>query len=215
MPGWGDLDVAAVLGPPRGVPVAVENDANAAAIGEGWLGAAKGLSHYVFVALGTGIGTGIVLDERLHRGAHYLAGEAAFFAMTREQLRAADWQHNLEAFVGGRAIAARAHELLGEHAKPGDLFDAAFASEAAPAEWLAEWQEYLAMAIVDIAALLDPQAIVLGGGVVAAQGERIIEPVRALAQAALPVKTRIAISALGTDAQILGAIKLALDKLHA
>jgi predicted NBD/HSP70 family sugar kinase len=214
MPGWGDVDVARALGEPRGVPVAAENDANAAAVGEGWLGAAKGLTGYVFIALGTGIGTGIVLDGRLHRGAHYLAGEAAFFAMTREQLGAADWQHNLEAIIGGRAIASKARELLGEHARPGELFEAAGGGDARAAAWLREWQEYLAMAIVDIVALLDPQAVILGGGVAAAQGEALITPVRDMAHASLPFKTPIRLSALGADAQVLGAVKLALEKLE-
>jgi glucokinase len=214
MPGWGEVDLAKLLGGPRGVPVAAENDANAAAVGEGWLGAAKGMRDYVFVALGTGIGTGIVLDGRLHRGAHYLAGEAAFFPMTRDQLHAADWQHNLESIVGGRAIATQAVESLGAHAKPGDLFEAAQSGDARAKAWLEEWQDYLAMAIVDIIALLDPQTVIVGGGVAAAQGEAMLAPVRERAHASLPVKTPVVLSQLAADAQILGAVKLALDLLQ-
>jgi len=214
LPGWGDVDIAAALGGPRGVPVAAENDANAAAVGEGWLGAARGLRHYVFVALGTGIGTGIVIDGRVHRGAHFLAGEAAFFPMTREQLQAGGWAHNLEAIVGGRAIAARARDLLGEGARPGDLFEAARAGNSAAAAWLAEWREYLAMAIADMIAMLDPETVVVGGGVAMAQGEEMLSAVRGLVHRATPVRTPVVLSELGTDAQALGAVRLALDRLE-
>jgi len=213
MPGWDDVPIAALLGGPRGVPVAIENDANAAAVGEGWTGAAKGLRDFVFIALGTGIGSGIVLDGRLHRGAHHLAGEVAFFPMTREQLRAGDWEHCLEGTVGGRAAAAAAARLLGSHAKAADVFDAARAGEPAAVAWLAEVQEYLAMAVADIAALLDPEAIVFGGGVAAAQGEWFLAPIREMALPCTPGKPKIVLSALGEDAQIIGAVKLAYDRL--
>lgn len=218
MPGWDDVPLGRILGAARGpdkqsVPVAMENDANAAAIGEGWLGAAKGLRDHIFVALGTGIGAGIVLDGRAHRGSHFLAGEIAFFPMTRAQLRVGDWQHCLEGAVGGRAAAAYAAQSLGAHAKAADLFDAAKAGDAAANAWLAETQEYLAMAVVDIVSLLDPQAVVFGGGVVAAQGEWFLAPIRELVHGSAPRRTKILQSELGEDAQALGAIKLALDAI--
>ncbi len=215
LPGWGDVAIAELLGKPRGVPVAVENDANAAAVGEGWLGAAKGLTEFVFVALGTGIGTGLWLGGRLHRGAHFLAGEAAFFPMTREQIQRGGWDNNVEALVGGRAIAARAVAILGDGAKPHELFDSAYAGHADAAAWLAETQEYLAMAVTDMIALLDPQAVIFGGGVAVAQAERLLGRVRELVHAAAPRKTRIALSEIGNDAQVLGAVKLALDRARA
>jgi glucokinase len=214
MPGWNDVPIAELLGGPRGVPVAIENDANAAAVGEGWIGAAKGLRDHVFIALGTGIGSGLVLDGRLRRGAHFLAGEVAFFPMTREQLRAGDWQHCLESVVGGRAAAAKAIELLGQHAKTADLFDAAKAGETDAAGWVSEVQEYLAMATVDIIAVLDPQAVIFGGGVAAAQGEWFLGPIREMVHRCTPLRTKISASELGEDAQILGAVRLAMDALR-
>jgi glucokinase len=214
LPGWGDVRVGALLGGPRGVPVATENDANAAAAGERWLGAAKGFDDFVFIALGTGIGAGVYAGGRLLRGAHHLAGEIAYFRMTREQLRTSDWDHNLEGDVAGRAVAAAARDLVGERAKAADLFDAALAGDARAAAWLARTTDYLAMATVDIAALLDPEAVVFGGGVIAAQGERLLGPVRAAVARALPAPPRIVASALGEDAQLIGAVRLALDLLE-
>jgi predicted NBD/HSP70 family sugar kinase len=213
IPGWDDIPLAKLLAGERRIPIAMENDANAAAVGEGWLGAARGMRHHVFLALGTGIGGGVVIDGRLHRGAHFLAGEVAFSPATREQARVGGWDHNLEALVGGRAIAVRAAEILGDGAKPADLFDAARAGKPqAAADWLAETQEYLAMATASIIALLDPDAVVFGGGVIAAQGAWFLDPIRELAHRSTPTKTPILQSQLGEDAQILGAIKLALDK---
>lgn len=213
MPGWDAVPLVRLLGEPKGVPVVIENDANAAAIGEGWLGAAKGLRDYVFVALGTGVGCGIVLGGRPHRGAHLLAGEIAFLRTARDQLRAADWDQCLEGQVGGRAAARQAIELLGSHAKTAELFDAARAKEPAALDWLNETQDYIAMAVVAVAALLDPQAIVFGGGVVAAQGEWFLAPIRDRALRCIPSQPTIVVSALGEDAQIMGAVKIALDKL--
>ena len=214
LPGWGEVPIARMLGEPRGVPVVAENDANAAAVGERWLGAAKGLDDVVFVALGTGIGAGVILGGQLRRGAHLLSGEVAYFRMTREQLQARDWQHCLEGVAGGRAFADKTAELLGPNAKVADLFDAAYAGDERAAAWLRETQDSLAMATVSIGALLDPQAIVFGGGVIAAQGERRLGPVRDAALACLPAPVRVLQSSLGEDAQVLGAARLALDRLE-
>ena len=211
MPGWDRVELAKLIGTPRSVPVAMENDANAAAIGEGWLGAAKGLRDFAFVALGTGIGAGLVLDGRLHRGAHFLAGEIGFAPMTPQQLLAGGIEHALESAVGGRRIAAMAVDLLGTHAKPSDLFDAAYAGEERAVAWLSELQKYLSMAAAQIIALVDPQTIVFGGGVIHAQGERLLAPVRELAYRCTPTRTPIVVSTLGDDAQVLGAVKVALD----
>jgi glucokinase len=217
MPGWGDVHIAEELGAPRRVPVAVENDANAAAVGEWWLGAARGLTDFVFVALGTGIGTGLWLGGRLHHGAHFLAGEAAFFPMMREHLQTgtADWEHNLEGIVGGRAMEARARAIFGERSSASELFDAAATGHQEAAAVVREAQEYLAMALADIIALLDPQAVIVGGGVAAAQGDRWLAPVRDLVHHNTPVRTKIVLSELGKGAQILGAVKLALDAREA
>jgi predicted NBD/HSP70 family sugar kinase len=215
MEGWGSVPLARLLGGPRDAIVAVENDANAAAVGEEWMGAARGLRHVVFVALGTGIGAGIVIDGRPYRGSHALAGEVAYFPMLREHVTSSDWQHCLEGLVGGRAADARAAAILGEGRSAPDLFAAAAKGHAAAAAWMRETQEFLAMAIVDIAALLDPDMVVVGGGVAVAQGETFLAPVRDMAHACLPVAIPITLSELGADAQVMGAVKLALDRMRA
>jgi predicted NBD/HSP70 family sugar kinase len=111
-------------------------------------------------------------------------------------------------------MQAKAIELLGEHGKVSELFDAASSGDQRAAAWLAGIQDELAMAVASIAALLDPQAIIFGGGVASAQGERLVGPVREAALRCLPSQPRIVLSELGEDAQIAGAIRLALDRLQ-
>jgi len=215
MPGWDNVPVGELLRAALGAPVAVENDANAAAVGEGWIGAAKGMRTYVFLALGTGIGGGVVVDGRLWRGARFLAGEVAFMPMTRAHVREPGWQHCLEGEAGGRAMAQAARALLGDGANTGDLFDAARSGHAEAQAWLAYVQELLAMAVCDIVALLDPDAVVFGGGVVAAQGEALLGRVRELVHRAMPATVAVLQSALGDDAQALGAVRLAIEAASA
>jgi predicted NBD/HSP70 family sugar kinase len=106
---------------------------------------------------------------------------------------------------------ATARELFGPGASAAALFDAAASGEKRAATAVKRVQEYLAMATADIVALLDPQAVILGGGVAMAQGEPFLAPVRDLVHACTPVRTKIVLSELGEDAQILGAVKLAID----
>jgi glucokinase len=214
LPGWADVPVAKLVAAERGIPVAVENDANAAALGEGWKGAARQLRDYVFIAHGTGFGAGVVIDGRLHRGSRYLAGEVAYFAMTPEQLRSREWEHTLDGIVGGLAAERKARELLGDGARAADLFDAAYDGDAAAAAWLEMAQDYIAMAVCDIVALLDPQAIVFGGGVAIGQGERFIAPIRERVNARALAPARILLSELGADAQLIGAIRMAASLLE-
>jgi predicted NBD/HSP70 family sugar kinase len=212
LPGWGAVPIASILGAERGVPVAVENDANAAIVGEAWLGAARDKADAVFIALGTGIGTGLWLGGRLHRGAHFLAGEAAFFTMTRGQLRERGWEHNLEAIVGGRAVAAVARKMLGPHGTAAELFERARSGDGDAAAWLAEYIDMLAMALADMIAFVDPEIVVLGGGITAAQGDWLLPALVQRVHAHTPITTPIERSQLGADAQVLGAVRLALAR---
>ena len=107
-----------------------------------------------------------------------------------------------------------AKELLGEHARAADLFDAAKSADPRAADWLRELQEYLAMSVADVIALLDPQAVIFGGGVTMAQGEAFIAPIRNMALRSVPFGANVLLSTLGEDAQLLGAIKLAIDRLN-
>lgn len=196
------------------VPVAVENDANMAALGEGWRGAARGMKTFVFVALGTGVGGGVIVDGRLQRGARGFGGEVCYSCLGREHL---DVDYSpagcLERLAGGPAIARRGSEALGRPLSSEQVFDLARQGDAAAQRVVRETAEYLAIAFTNMAALLDPEAIVVGGGI-ARQGELLLAPVRELVHRHVPTKVPILASTLGEDAQLYGAVRSALDLLY-
>ena len=105
--------------------------------------------------------------------------------MTRAQVRRPDWDHCLEGDVSGRAMLSAAQRFVGERATAADLLQAAV-EDGDAAAWLACVQEELAMAVADVAALLDPDAIIFGGGVIAAQGEPFLSRIRELARRCFP-----------------------------
>ncbi|HWQ28695.1 MAG TPA: ROK family protein [Dehalococcoidia bacterium] len=212
LPGWGAVPVARLLSGDDGVPVAVENDANIAAIGERWRGAAKSWRTFVFVALGTGIGAGVVVDGRLHRGAHFFAGELAYLPTDRAHVRGPfEADAGLEGEAGGRAIGPRLSRMLGRDVTTEEAFRLAREGDPAAAAVIRDVQEHLAVALSAVAAILDPDGIVVGGGM-SSQGEFLLGPVREMLHRQVPTKPPLVVSELGEDAQLLGAIRAALDR---
>lgn len=211
LPGWGSVPVARLLAGEDRVPVALENDANMAALGERWRGAAKEWRTFVFLALGTGIGAGVVVDGRLHRGARLFAGEVAYLATDHADVREPfDPQACLEGRAGGRAIGPRLASALGRRVTTEEAFALARRGDPRAVALIREVQEHLAVACVAIGALLDPDGIVVGGGM-SGQGEFLLGPVREMAHRKLPTKPPVVLSALGEDAQLVGALRAALD----
>jgi len=226
-----DFDLAAEVSRRVGLPVVVDNDASAAVLAEHRFGAAKGTNHAALVALGTGIGGGLVLGGQVYRGAHGFAGEIGHMVVDHE---GADCPGDcpgrgcLEALASGRAIgrageraAAVAPDTelgrhLGEHgAVPGDLVtELALAGDAGSRAVLAEVGRRLGAGLTGLVNLLDPEVVVVGGGAAAA-GELILGPAReVVAACALPPvadRVRIVAAAFGEEAGMLGAALLAMD----
>jgi glucokinase len=211
--GWKDLPLRDLLARRLGVPVFLEQDANAAALGEKWRGAARNSNNVVFLALGTGIGAGLVVNGRLHRGFRNAAGEVGNLVLGREFLgqRTEDGVGNLARLIGGRTLRRRAEVAAGERLSPAEAIDRA--NEDDRLEPLADDAvAYVAMTIVALGALLDPEAVILGGGTAQA-GEHLIEPVREIVARELPCPPAIMQSVLGTEAQLHGAVFGALWEL--
>ena len=210
--GWVDLPLADQLAARCAVPVAIEHDANAAALGERWRGAARNLEKFAFVALGTGIGVGIVIDGRVYRGAHHAAGELGDLVVGREFLgQERGGQGNLAQLIGGKTLRRRAKQATGDDLSSADVISRA-EDDAALAVMADEVADYLAMAIIAIAALLDPEAIIVGGGTAEA-GEDLLDPVRERVAREVPALPVIIASALGSEAQLYGAVFAALREI--
>ena len=210
--GWADVPLRDLLARRLGVPAWVDQDANAAALGERWRGGAKQMHNFVFLALGTGIGCGVVVNGRLRRGYHNAAGEVGNFVMGREFLGQERGLHgNLELLIGGPAIREWAKEATGEEMSVAEaLVRAADDERLAPVRDAVA--DHLAIATIAIVALLDPEAIVFGGGTAEA-GEHLIDPVRARVERELTMRPALMRSVLGKDAQLHGAVFGALWQL--
>ena len=210
--GWTRVPLCELLDAHLHIPVVIDHDANAAALGERWRGAARDLETFAFLALGTGIGVGLVLNGQLYRGAHHAAGELGDLVVGREFLgQDRGGQGNLAQLIGGKALRRRAHQATGADLSAAEVITEA-EEDAALAVMADEVEDYLAMAVIAIAALLDPEAIIVGGGTAEA-GEDLLDPVRERVAPEVPAPPPLIASALGSEAQLYGAVFAALQHL--
>jgi glucokinase len=203
--GFSDFELRGRLVRDLGVPAFVEHDANMAALGEQHRGLAGKMQSFVFLALGTGLGAGIVIDGRLYRGARHAAGEVGNMVPGRAFLDVGPkGSHNLGNLIGGQAIRHEAEELSG---LPLDAAEALRRSDGDERlePLLEKVADYVAIAVINISALLDPEAIIFGGGTSSA-GAALFDRVRQRVSGELYVRPKLLRSSLGEDAQLEGAI---------
>ena len=182
-----------------GLPVVIDSDRAGYVLGESWLGAGCGHRHVVFVAIGTGIGVGILADGQLVRGAGGVAGAAGWFALdprwTPRYGEVGCW----EAEAAGPAIAA---------ARRGD---------ASARDALDRAARFTGMGVANLVSVLDPEVVILGGGLMTGASDLLLElirtEVRRWAQPIVASRCRVELSALGDSAGVLGAARMALDAL--
>ncbi len=229
LPGWQDSDLGAALRAAfPGLPLALANDVNAALYGEYRAGAGRGCSNLVMLALGTGVGGGILLDGRLLLGAHHGAAELGHMVLdTAGPVCACGNRGCLEAWAGSTALRARARELAAGGGRLGDLVrargaalttrdlaDLAQAGDAAAGELFAEAGRRLGQAVGNLINALDPERVIVGGGVAQA-GELILAPCRAVVPgmvlAAGARSTPVVPAQLGPAAAAVGAAWLARE----
>lgn len=233
VPGWENVPLRERLEAQFGAPTAVDNDANVAALGEWRFGAGQGCGSLLYVTVSTGIGGGWVLGGRIYRGADSLAGEIGHMTVRPGgPVCTCGRRGCLEAVAAGPAIARRAREYLeAEHQAGGILRElvgsdvgavtARHVSQAAEAgdelarQVLEEAAQALGFGIGCAIALMNPERVVVGGGVAKA-GQRYFEAARAAARANVLSGMRVEIvpAALGDDAPLWGAIALAEELLR-
>jgi glucokinase len=217
---WNDIPLRDMLQQVTGLPAIVENDTNLAAVGEYHHGAARGMQDFLFVGLGTGVGAGIFLGGQIHHGARWRAGEIGYSGIRgrrRESIRVRE-TGQLEREIGGAAIEAHWVDLLQRSKSPAapeleklrvsQIFDLARDGDPVARKVLDHTAEVLADVISEIALLLDPKAVILGGGVGAH------EELRRVTQACLArhelSDLQLRTSSLGTQAQLFGGVSLSL-----
>jgi glucokinase len=217
--GWKDVPLRDMLESALHVPSIIENDVRLAAIGEGWTGAARGVRDFVFLALGTGIAAGIFANGKLIHGISWTAGEVGYMHVPGTPEAAAEQGEpgSLESVIGGEGIRQQWRSCCGilEDPKAGDLtateiFDRAAAGDVLAGTVLNRSGQVLAYAVYNISLVLNCALFVLGGGV--GMSVPLLDATRRiLEQYNAPAQPKLIISSLGQDAQLVGAIRLALD----
>jgi predicted NBD/HSP70 family sugar kinase len=214
LPGWERPEVLACLRKAFGASVVMENDVDAAAIAERVHGHGREVDSFAFLSVGTGIGMGLVIGGKLHRGAHGAAGEIAYLPISHGRgadVKDARRRGPLEAAASAAAIVRAARRS----GMPGALsarrvFAAAAAGDAIATSVVAEEVQVVARAICAVVAVADPHLIVLGGGVGQAPG--FADAVASQLRAMSPVVPEVRVSALGDDAVVDGCLAEGMDR---
>jgi glucokinase len=207
---WGHnhVPLMAELREKLALPVGIDSDRAGYVLGEAWLGAARGLKDVIFLAVGTGIGAGILSDGRLVRGAGDIAGAVGWFALNPVHREIYTQVGCWEAESAGPGLARRLHAASAE-----EVVAAARSGDAAAQSAIAETVQYLGMGIANLVSVFNPEMIILGGGLMQAP-DLFLGPIqRAMREWAQPVaaqQVRIELTQLGEDAGLLGAARLAL-----
>ncbi len=228
VPAFRNLVLTTPLSTALGLPVSIENDASAAALGESRFGAGRGCRHLLHATAGTGIGGGLVIDGRLYRGAKGFAGEIGHIVIDPGGPRCNCGSRGcLEAMVSGVAFAARARRLLAKGQSPvlrelvgyreptgADLFHAAKAGDHTCEAEIRHGGHLLGLGLGSLVNVLNPEAVTLSGGMLV-MGEMFLAPLREslFSIAYGPASgTSLRLSALGDDAGILGAAAVAFER---
>jgi len=213
IPGIQDMNVAAALEKALGFDVTLENDVNLCVIGENWLGQGQGIDNLAYIAVGTGIGGGLMVNGQLVRGVGNAAGELGFLPFGAdpfdpESLRTGAYERVAASF----GIIERYRRLAGETVTVPEIFEKAAAGDKKAAMVLDETAKLLAQGIAAIAAIANPQKVILGGSI--GLREELIQRVRTFLPQCFPYPVEVEISALGARAAIVGATAIGLSHLH-
>jgi len=211
---WDNFPLKARLARLYDLPITVDNDVNLAALGELWFGEGQNAQDMILIAIGTGIGAGVIINGVLYRGAKEASGEIGNMIPGREFLGNNYLNFGaLESVASGTGIAERARQFLKSRRDPDelenltaeDVFDAARLKQ----EWawtiINETVDYLAIAICNLVASFDPELIVLGGGV-SRSADLLIEPIMQRINGLIPNPPKLVVSSLGLRATVMGAI---------
>lgn len=230
LPWKGVLNLAVMFEKRLNIPTVLTNDANAAAVGEMTYGAARGMKDFIMITLGTGVGSGIVVNGQVVYGHDGFAGELGHTIVRRENGRQCGCGRKgcLEAYCSATGVARTAREVLANRTEQSllrnipaesitskDVYEAAVEGDPIAQEIFTETGTLLGEAIADFIAFSSPEAIVLFGGL-AKSGEYIMKPIReAIDKNVLNIfkgKTKILVSELkDSDAAVLGASALAWE----
>ena len=226
--GWSSVPLRQTLETDTGIPTAIENDVNLAAVGEGWLGTARGVKDFVFLTVGTGVGAGIFVNGQLYHGSDWAAGEIGYLYVpgTEEAPLALRQQGSLESIIGARGIQDSWRKLCDGTASPTHAADSS--PEPAPGHHLAATEilaladsgnphaqvvlrqtaRILADAITNVCLILNSSLVVLGGRI--GSQPALFDATRRIVERNEFCRPRLALTTLGSEAPLYGTICMAL-----
>ena len=224
--GWGEFNIAQTLQALTGFPVRAGNDASVAALGECWKGGGQGCKNMVFATLGTGVGGGIVVDGNVIHGVHGAGGEIGHMVLNRSETEVCGCGKRgcVEQYCSATGIVRLAKKFLAgsdrastlrglEKLTCKDIFDAAAAGDEAAQAILEQVYAYMGEFLANICCVVDPEAVVLGGGVSKAGAPLLEGAKRYFDQYAFHATrdVRFSLATLGNDAGAYGAFRLVLQ----
>ncbi len=218
---WHNVPLLAALAEklPSGIHWKLDNDANCAALGEVLAGAARGSRYAIMITLGTGVGGGIVLDGQIYDGVNHAGAEIGHMVIVSDgELCTCGRKGCLESYASATALIRMACEAAREHPESMlasqetlnglVIFQAAEAGDSAAKAVIQQYLFYVAEGITNVVNIFQPEVIVIGGGI-CAQGEKILQPIRAQVAQAVFCKQvsvpKMVTATLGNDAGIIGA----------
>lgn len=227
-PDWNNLPLKTLLEKELGIPVFIENDANAAALGEQWLGAGRNIRSMILMTLGTGVGGGIILDNQIWHGADGMAGEIGHMTIIPEGRRCSCGNVGcLEAYASARGIVQSYREALEPSVRKSSLtikqvtseevYDAARNGSRIAQLVMQDMGRILGIGIASLINIFNPERIVIGGGVKEAWAlfiDAVRKEITRRAFEAPAKRTEIVPALLGDDAGIIGAAAVALSFRH-
>lgn len=210
--GWERQGLAEALRRELGERISVENDVNLAALGERWNGIGQGVRNFGFLWISTGVGMGLVLNGELYRGGRGAAGEVGYLPLGSDPHEPDARRHGaFEDAVGESGVVRSAVELgMKRPLTPKKVFSAARKGDPLAARVVEEVGRRIALGLAAAAAMLDLDLVILGGGI-GGNNPMLLDPISRELRSLSPFRPRLAVSALGDDAVLAGAVASALS----
>lgn len=213
LPGWGRTGLVQAVHEELGANLSFENDVNLAALAERTHGLGRNVQNFVFLSIGTGVGMALVIDGHLYRGAHGAAGEVAYMPMGKgDPHDPANRRRGAFEEAAAAAGIVRAARRFGMRPPltPERIFVAARKGNGAATRVVQAEAGLLSLAIATVTQVVDPELVILGGGI-GRNGDLLVEPIERELRQLLPFRPPVAVSALGEDAVLRGAVATALE----
>jgi predicted NBD/HSP70 family sugar kinase len=213
LPGWGREGLVELVQAELGTKTAFENDVNLAALGERWQGLGKDVDNFVYLHLGTGVGMGLVLNGELFQGSAGAAGEVGYLPLSGTDLKdpASRRRGPLDAAASAAGVVASAKRLgMQPPLTAKRVFNAARAGDRRAVRVVRKEAERIALAIAAVASVVDPELVILGGGI-GGNGDLLLDPVEAELTTLSPFRPRVETSVLREEATLYGSVFMALQ----